>query len=273
MVVVEVGADVEVDVVGLDDVEAQVDVHTAVHHAADVAPAAAVTGGHGVGNRHEHVLGVLVVELDGEVEEVPQAGGEADVEALHGLPCQVGVGGIGHAPALHSVVLSAVVADGTVGQVVADGGVTGGAVAGVQAQVVDPVGALHPLLVLDVPHRAHGVEVGVPAVLSEEGRAVESPGGVDEVPLAVVVGQAGEVGVVGLLAEAVARRREYGTLVDEVQTAVGDAVDADTGALGVVEDGLLSCEDREVVLARDAGAVLGGVGEGHLVVAAESLAV
>ena len=168
LVVVEVCLDIEIDITGLNDIETQVDIHTAVEHVSGITGSCAVTGGHGVGNSHQQIVGHLVVELHAHIHKVPQTGADSDIDGLYSLPCQVGVLRITDTPG-HGTVVIAVLSYRTDPLIVADAGVTCSTVRSLQTQVVDPGDTLHPFLALDVPHTSYRIEVGILAVGSETG--------------------------------------------------------------------------------------------------------
>ena len=64
LVVVEVDVDAPHPVAGVEDGSLEVDIDTGVGHGCDVARTAGETCGEAVGDVHEHVGGLLVIDVD-----------------------------------------------------------------------------------------------------------------------------------------------------------------------------------------------------------------
>ena len=88
----EVGISAPCEEVVADDVAANLDLNAAVHHVAYVVVVAGVAERYGQRQAEEHVVGLVVVELDTTLEAaLPEAEVNADVELGVLLPRDIGV--------------------------------------------------------------------------------------------------------------------------------------------------------------------------------------
>ena len=256
----------------LQDIHAQVDIDTLVLQSTHVAVEGGETSGVGIGNGHQHVLGLAVVVLDVEVDHVEYAARDAHGEELLFLPSEVIVQGLAHVQG--GVV--AIVGHGAIRPqpgVVTDSRVTLGTVAHLQGEIVEPVHALQELLFLHFPHGACCPERTPAVVLAEAGAAVSTQREVNEVFLCPVVVYAAEERE-ELAGRSVLAHFE-GSLrsVLQVHQAVIILACGLRGESVVVAiRSLLAQQYREVIVLGDTEAVLGGVGDGVGILVSGTLA-
>ena len=268
LVVVHVEAQSEIPVAGVDHVELEFDIHTAVAHRAHVAPAAGEAGDVGIRNVHKHVLRILVVELDIEGQAVEQAAVDAGVERLEGLPGQVRVAQRGNVPGGLPVIEPARGGQ-AIGQVIADARVAHRTVGCLELEIVDPVNILQEAFLADVPHRTDRPEAGVAAVGAEERGAVDTVGQVEEILVVIVVRETGEERVVGHFREGIGGKVGLRAVVDVGQALVGLSVRPGGEILVVRIDGLMTGQQHEMVVAGDRELVFGRIGRSQAVEALE----
>lgn len=189
----DVGVERPREVLRGDDGTREADLETAVHHGADVVPAVAeAVVGVGLRNVHQHVGGLLVVELEVDVQAVPESEVQTEVGGPRGLPAQVFVALRGGGDAGRADIVGSS-GDECEVLVVGNRRVTGRTGRDVDLCVGQPVGGiLHETLVAQVPHEADRSE-DAPAVRgAETRRGVGADGELGEVAVVVVVLAAAE---------------------------------------------------------------------------------
>ena len=249
LVVRAVQGNVPGEVAALDQIQAQVELDTGVHHVHVVDQLA---GRSTLGDRQrtivDHVLGLLDEVLDAEAEAVPQTALDTHVEVVGLLPGHVGSlaeslgeGGLTiYAVNPVKVFIYAVKADGIV---------TLCTVAGLEAQGVHPAGAAQELFVLGVPGSTHGPEAAPAFLGSEAGRSVHTVGSGEQVTVCVVVLGAAEDALQEVLGG-----RGGQVLIDGGIGKVGNVLVHEVGhvavqAVALVALGLMADEDIEAVVA------------------------